>query len=772
MSSAGVFKLIANEGKADQMILSTNLLNQRLADIINVKSRSGLPGTPTLVDIERTHILYVSAHFKPYAAIAFEYNKVKPQNGNIAFGSSMQFSIPQFGDFFNDMVVLVKLGQAKGNKVVFPSRPVYIENGHGSSCSDSSGCGDEGACDDNDGCGDSVCGSVADCNGGGSHSNSKNPFLNVVFTQMNSSLVIQNQSSTNAGKLFYGKKDCAVWVGISYAFTDFTGVKYPVCPDTGLPRSDLHVLNLIRYCEYPGLFLFSRVNFDVNGNPLDQYTSNATTINEKYSVPLSKRYAYNAMNGQQNVLSGTGGLFTANVVDQEYSNGSVNGNQIGAWDAGQADCPVGLFGNVIGTNIGVVKNGNSGTVLLNASSARDLANPKTAQQGQVDVGQNVIQVTNGPQTPKPVQPPLSMWISLNFWFNKDVRLSIPSVSIPYGQRFITITTSDLQSTNKGSLLHESPAAYLCRTIYYNSTDPTQKLTRINKCDTIWKSYLPWGGDGELGTKPGYPGIIFDYKINQTLSVQPTINAELYINNIFVNPEIHDIYIKRIGFSLIRVHREQTTSITSSGRSETLLSSLKWPIEYMFAALRPNFNTNTSQNTNSWRDWHRFSRELSAFPEGLISGNYSESLPTSSGNSNDNVVTTFIAPKSIQRPEYFISSNTINQLSLVSHGINIYDIASSSFYNSYLPYRYNDCTCTTSLENEPSLMFINFALFPGTYQPSGHLNISRARETYIVLDSTHTNVSANSSSSYVLVINASAINFLLISDGSAILRYST
>jgi hypothetical protein len=767
MSTAGVFKLIANEGKADQMILSTNLLNQRLADITNVKNRSGLPGTPTLVDIERTHILYVSAHFKPYAAIAFEYNKVKPQNGNIAFGSSMQFSIPQFGDFFNDMVVLVKIGQARGNRVVFPSRPVYIENGHGSSS-----CGDSDDTDENDGCGDSVCGESVNCGGGGGNqSNSKNPFLNVVFTKLNSSLVIENQSSSNAGKLFYGKKDCPVWVGISYAFTDFTGVRLPFCPDTGLPRPDFHLTNLIKFCEFPGLFLFSKVAFDVNGNPLDAYTSNATTINEKYSVPLSKRYAYNAMNGQQNVLSGTGGLFTSSVVDQEYSNGSVNGNQIGAWDAGQADCPVGLFGNVIGTPIGAVRNGNSGTVLLNAPSARDLANPKNAQQGQVDVGQNVIQVTNGPQTPKPVQPPLSMWISLNFWFNKDVRLSIPSVSIPYGQRFITITTSDLQSTNKGSLLHESPAAYLCRTIYYNSVDPTQKLTRISQCDTIKKNYLAWG-EGDMGTRPGYPGMVFDYKINSTLTVQPTMNAELYINNIFVNPEIHDIYIKRIGFSLIRVHREQTTSITSSGRSETLLSSLKWPIEYMFAGLRPNFNTNTSQNSNSWRDWHRFSRELSAFPEGLMSGNYSESLPTSSDNSNDNVVTTFIAPKSIQRSEYFISSNTINQLSLVSHGINIYDITSSSFYNSYLPYRYNDCCNTSSLENEPSLMFINFALFPGSYQPSGHLNISRARETYIVIDSTHTNVSANSSSSYLLIINASAINFLLISDGSAILRYST
>lgn len=30
------------------------------------------------------------------------------------------------------------------------------------------------------------------------------------------------------------------------------------------------------------------------------------------------------------------------------------------------------------------------------------------------------------------------------------------------------------------------------------------------------------------------------------------------------------------------------------------------------------------------------------------------------------------------------------------------------------------------------LFINFALYPGVYQPSGYINISRAREFYIHL----------------------------------------
>jgi hypothetical protein len=31
-----------------------------------------------------------------------------------------------------------------------------------------------------------------------------------------------------------------------------------------------------------------------------------------------------------------------------------------------------------------------------------------------------------------------MFIPLLFWYNKDVRLAVPSVAIPFGQRFINI----------------------------------------------------------------------------------------------------------------------------------------------------------------------------------------------------------------------------------------------------------------------------------------------------------------------------------------------
>jgi hypothetical protein len=51
--------------------MATKLLNQRIKDVMCARRRAGKADiTPTLVDLERTHILYVNAHFKPYNWLA------------------------------------------------------------------------------------------------------------------------------------------------------------------------------------------------------------------------------------------------------------------------------------------------------------------------------------------------------------------------------------------------------------------------------------------------------------------------------------------------------------------------------------------------------------------------------------------------------------------------------------------------------------------------------------------------------------------------------
>lgn len=112
--------------------------------------------------------------------------------------------------------------------------------------------------------------------------------------------------------------------------------------------------------------------------------------------------------------------------------------------------------------------------------------------------------------------------------------------------------------------------------------------------------------------------------------------------------------------------------------------------------------------------------------------------------------------------------TVDRLSVTAHGIDIYKEMPGTFFHSYTPYTFgghNVCT-----PEDPGAHMITFCLYPGSYQPSGHMNISRAREFYLQYWAANSLVSSGSPADLVIV--ASAINFLLISDGSAVLRYST
>jgi hypothetical protein len=363
-------------------------------------------------------------------------------------------------------------------------------------------------------------------------------------------------------------------------------------------------------------------------------------------------------------------------------------------------------------------------------------------------------------------------VPLLFWFNKDPRLAIPSVSIPYGQRFLNITLA-------------------------KSTDLVELVT-------------PPGADGsDTGTVPA-------------LTIA---ECSLFINNIFVNPEIHDIFIKRIGFTLIRVHRMQTTRVDKDN-ANILLNNMKWPIEYMFVAVKPVANTEVVAfpNNKSLQTWHRFSgfvdsvknldgvassaidavavAELDALAAVTAAGTilltldaYNAVAHTSSaareiiavasdaslltGASPASIVAAVAAALAAARRLHPVREGTsaqvevrkrvatIEKLSITAHGIDIYKEMPGTFFHSYTPYTFGGHNVSTP-EDEGALM-ITFSIYPGSYQPSGHVNISRAREFYLQYWSGGV---VSSASPADLIIIGSAINFLLISDGSAVLRYST
>jgi len=119
-------------------------------------------------------------------------------------------------------------------------------------------------------------------------------------------------------------------------------------------------------------------------------------------------------------------------------------------------------------------------------------------------------------------------------------------------------------------------------------------------------------------------------------------------------------------------------------------------------------------------------------------------------------------------KYYLPVPTVDTFGMTSHGVQIYDAQfPDTFYNQYLPYQYGGAKITSP--DDCGVLFVNMALYPRAFnQPSGYLNLSRARETYVKWVSSY----ASSSTPVECVVVAVALNFLLISDGSAVMRYST
>ncbi len=66
MATGGIFTLITNDGKQDRLLLATALLNKRLLEIEQARAQNPRikDPTPTLVDIERTHVLFMNAQLE------------------------------------------------------------------------------------------------------------------------------------------------------------------------------------------------------------------------------------------------------------------------------------------------------------------------------------------------------------------------------------------------------------------------------------------------------------------------------------------------------------------------------------------------------------------------------------------------------------------------------------------------------------------------------------------------------------------------------------
>ena len=691
MSAGGVFTLIANEGRTDRLLLATALLNQRIHDIQCARRKAGkMDCWPTLVDIERTHVLFMNAHYKPFVAIGYEYNKVKVQNGVPHFNTQVVFSIPQFGDFFYDIVC----------RVAF--------SGWGTHCdmtpAQGTGAGTQGTADPLN-----------------YTSWTHNAFPHGVPTAEANIPAANDDTKGQANFYRLVRYDGGLLVNGGVGPNDvMTGMAELLGAPSCKPRQ---FNNLVRWIEYPANRFFKKVWFNVNNNPLDEYNDVCNIMYQKFCVPPNKEVGYNRMAGQEVPHDGWSGSKNIKVLQSDQGAGqSTNWLNPNVKDSPNPRCYTQHPPALPDTQLGDAWAENGVCWEENAADFRRYDNPTAVvpnhnalgflPSGDPLIARYLYKVVDGPQTPKEWQPPLEIMHRLNFWFNEDVRLAVPSVAIPYGQRFIHMELApveDLAVQEPGLFVEAvNTSIGLMPLNNNNGNGLTDADTHAPNCF----AYGPTKQAAEVNAVARSVSTFYPYLHHLPNDNLCITNMELYINNIFVNPEIHDIYIRRIGFTLIRVHRYGTISVNEEGQSEKLISQLKWPIEYIFVGMRPKWNVSRA-NRWMWRDWHRLSKvdtgiftaegdcvdAFSAYgPKGgsyLTAPNDTNATPFPVGGANYNGADApgksayhayRLVKNEVQRTEFTYEQATITSLNVTAHGITLYDFFHTSFYNTYIPFQ--------------------------------------------------------------------------------------
>lgn len=724
MSNGGSFLVLTNDGRSDGNLLAPRLLEDRIASIraarrnlIEQARRTLQPGQtlasigvddnddPTVGDIEQTHILFVNAGFKPFVSLGFEYYKV--QSANASLNGESQFDLPQYGDFWTDMVAHHQMTSVYSDSWTSPT-PGGEETAYGFT--------------------------------------TKYPAANKDWDN--------NTINTGLG------------VTVNYRLVSPFG---DIIADSTANAGR----NLVRYCEHPGERLASKVELDINSNPLDAYTYMSSVFHRLFTVKEDKLDAYKRLIGQQTDIVGYSGPKRGFVNDSDYSSGTATATVTPAVALAAGMTATGSFGThtvpesqdtTTAFTDGVFPDGAG---ILASAAESDGTSADTTVKNRI-VHQDKLVITNGPQTPKYKQPVVNIWTPLHLW-SRDIGVAVPSSAIPSGNRQVRIHYCPTEA-----LIHEFPGVFIRQEILPRGlTGATAAGIGPTKA---WSA--SGTADGDTGILDRVPDVIVNYRpfLKQVSSFKTPgggtfgfkVAPSLYINNVFVNEEIHAIFVRRVGFYLIRVHREQKLTGITAGDSRRF-HSFKWPIEYVFIGFLPDHNPAHKLNSNAWRDWHRFCKVYDAVQDERPETGVRVPTATTVANAVGTADVYEVGYSSIGQicPNTFpIEVPVVDTLECKVHEVSLYKAYDEAFYSSYIPYNFGSDTITSPKSR--GAMMVNFSQYPGQRQPSGHINLSRAREFYMTWTSTF----ASSSAPLTMYATGSAINFLLVTDGTANLRYTT
>ena len=305
-----------------------------------------------------------------------------------------------------------------------------------------------------------------------------------------------------------------------------------------------------------------------------------------------------------------------------------------------------------------------------------------------DTHKEVRYISNGFQTLKQNHPRLELFIPLLFWFNRDYRLVFPNHLKPYGQLKVRIELEQSQQL-MGSL------------------------------DIINDVY------------------------NQNFDIPLIQSCTLYTKHIYMNSDIQDIFISKLGFNLIRIYKK-VEKILLNNDDRISIQELKFPIESLYVLFRPTINETGIDNFQTWN------------LNSIANLTYVKTPVIYNVGGVDTL--------GINNIKYYNELPIVNAFRFEGNDSAIYGTQSVKFYDGYLPH----ISGQSIMSNNNNIYYLPFTFNPQQHQPCGYFNLSKIRELYL-------EYSSDVIETYKPVkvyIYATALNFLLLSQNAATLKYIT
>jgi hypothetical protein len=373
----------------------------------------------------------------------------------------------------------------------------------------------------------------------------------------------------------------------------------------------------VRYAEFLGHKIIKNIQFIINNNIIDEYTSELYNIHYEYHVSESKKKSWLQCMGQE--------------------------------------------------------------IPIEATLIQDPINDNHKERRLI---------LNGYQTLKNTHTEVELFIPLLFWFNKDKRLAFPNIISTPGKVKIKAT------------FEENTKLMTCLDVINDLYHEQYSIPNIQEC-------------------------------------------ELYTNHIFITHDIQDIFINRLGFMLIRIHKK-IEYLLDKNKDRILLPELKFPIEYLYLYMRPDANETGLDNLQTW-----YKNSILSLKNIKTPVMYYDNLTSTYNIGYNNI-------------KYYEETQIISSLELFINNTSIFGSNSGNFYNSYLPY----INSKNIYSNTNNIYFIPFSFNDFEYQPCGYINLSKMREIYLEYTSEYIELYKP----IKLYVYATTINFLLFDSNSAVLKY--